>query len=180
MNVAAMKLRGGRTTVDPDLDVLESTAIVYDADVNGVVILGGGSPKNFYLQTQPTLWQILDLNRGGHEYVLQISTDSPQWGGLSGATPSEAISWGKVQADMLKNHVVVYSDSTIAAPIVFAYALSTRKRRKPKRLFQRLPDLMDALRRAHARRHPGTDAMADLREQVRTSPRPKRRSSPRR
>jgi deoxyhypusine synthase len=180
MNVAAMKLRGGRTTVDPDLDVLESTAIVYDADVNGVVILGGGSPKNFYLQTQPTLWQILDLNRGGHEYVLQISTDSPQWGGLSGATPSEAISWGKVQADMLKNHVVVYSDSTIAAPIVFAYALSTRKRRKPKRLFQRLPDMMNALRRAHARRHPGTDAMADLREQVRTAPRPKRRSSPRR
>ncbi len=181
MNVAAMKLRGGRTTIDPDLDVLESTAIVYDADVNGVVILGGGSPKNFYLQTQPTLWQILDLNRGGHEYVLQISTDSPQWGGLSGATPSEAISWGKVQADMLKNHVVVYSDATIAAPLVFAYALSTRKRRKPKRLFRRLPDLLDSLRRAHARLHPGSDAMADLREQVRTSPaRPRRRSSPRR
>ena len=149
MNVAAMKLRGGETTIDPDLDVLESTAIVYDADVNGVVILGGGSPKNFYLQTQPTLWQILDLNRGGHEFVLQISTDSPQWGGLSGATPSEAISWGKVQANMLKNHVVVYSDTTVAAPIVFAYALSTRKKRKPKRLFRRLPEMYAALEKAH-------------------------------
>jgi deoxyhypusine synthase len=153
--------------VDPDLDVLESTAIVYDADVNGVVILGGGSPKNFYLQTQPTLWQILDLNRGGHEYVLQISTDSPQWGGLSGATPSEAISWGKVQANMLKNHVVVYSDSTIAAPIVFAYALATRKPRKPKRLVRRLDALYRKLQRAHQRRHPGADAMRGVADATR-------------
>jgi deoxyhypusine synthase len=167
MNVAAMKLRGGETTVDPDLDVLESTAIVYDADVNGVVILGGGSPKNFYLQTQPTLWQILDLNRGGHEYVLQISTDSPQWGGLSGATPSEAISWGKVQANMLKNHVVVYSDSTIAAPIVFAYALATRKPREPKRLVRRLDALYRKLERAHRRRHPGSDAMRGVADATR-------------
>jgi deoxyhypusine synthase len=164
MNVAAMKLRGGATTVDPDLDVLLSTAIVFDADVNGVVILGGGSPKNFYLQTQPTLWQILDLNRGGHEYVLQISTDSPQWGGLSGATPSEAISWGKVQAEMLKNHVVVYSDTTIAAPVVFSYALATRRKRKPKRLFRRLPELYDALRKAHQRKHPGSDALLEMKD----------------
>jgi deoxyhypusine synthase len=164
MNVAAMKLRGGETTIDPDLDVLESTAIVYDADVNGVVILGGGSPKNFYLQTQPTLWQILDLNRGGHEFVLQISTDSPQWGGLSGATPSEAISWGKVQANMMKNHVVVYSDTTIAAPIVFAYALATRKKRKPKRLFRRLPDMYETLRKAHEKKHPGSGALPEMKQ----------------
>jgi deoxyhypusine synthase len=164
MNVAAMKLRGGETTIDPDLDVLESTAIVFDAKTNGVVILGGGSPKNFYLQTQPTLWQILDLDRGGHEFVLQISTDSPQWGGLSGATPSEAISWGKVQADMLKNHVVLYSDSTVAAPLVFAYALSTRKKREPKRLFRRLPALYQALQKAHARKHPGSGAMPEVKK----------------
>ncbi len=168
MNVAAMKLRGGPTTVDPDLDVLLSTAIVYDAKVNGVVILGGGSPKNFYLQTQPTLWQILDLNRGGHEYVLQISTDSPQWGGLSGATPSEAISWGKVQANLLRNHVVVYADSTLAAPLVFSHALSTRKARKPKRLHDRLPALYQKLRRAHQRRHPGAGALAEMRDVART------------
>jgi len=168
MNVAGMKLRGGTTTTDPDLDVLESTAIVYDAELNGVVILGGGSPKNFYLQTQPTLWQILDLNRGGHEYVLQISTDSPQWGGLSGATPSEAISWGKVQANLAKNSVVVYADSTLAAPIVFAYALSTCKRRRPKRLFRRLPEMYERLRRAHQKRHPGSGALPELRKAVRT------------
>src|SRR5512143_3370989 len=168
MNVAAMKLRGGETTIDPDLDVLQSTSIVYDAKVNGVVILGGGSPKNFYLQTQPTLWQILDLNRGGHEYVLQISTDSPQWGGLSGATPSEAISWGKVQAHMLKNHVVVYADATLAAPLVFSYALSTRKPRRPKRLFRRFPELYRRLQRAHQRKHPGSGAMLEVKEAART------------
>lgn len=180
MNVAAMKLRGGETTIDPDLDVLLSTAIVFDADVNGVVILGGGSPKNFYLQTQPTLWQILDLNRGGHEYVLQISTDSPQWGGLSGATPSEAISWGKVQADMMKNHVVVYSDTTIAAPIVFAYALSTRKKRKPKRLFRRLPELYRALEKAHQKKHPGSGALLEMRESAKAKTMGPGRALPRR
>jgi len=180
MNVAAMKLRGGATTIDPDLDVLESTAIVYDAKLNGVVILGGGSPKNFYLQTQPTLWQILDLNRGGHEYVLQISTDSPQWGGLSGATPSEAISWGKVQADLAHNHVVVYADSTVAAPIVFAYALSTRKRREPRRLFKRLPAMYERLRRAHQRRHPGSGALPELKQAATTRVARPQRSLPRR
>ncbi|BDG07012.1 homospermidine biosynthesis protein [Anaeromyxobacter paludicola] len=168
MNVAAMKLRGGKTTVDPDLDVLLSTSIVYDADKNGVVILGGGSPKNFYLQTQPTLWQILDLNRGGHEFVLQISTDSPQWGGLSGATPSEAISWGKVQAEMIKNHVVLYADSTLAAPLVFAYALATRKKRKPKRLYARLPELFGALQKAHLKKHPGAGALSEMKSAGKT------------
>jgi deoxyhypusine synthase len=180
MNVAAMKLRGGETTIDPDLDVLLSTAIVFDADVNGVVILGGGSPKNFYLQTQPTLWQILDLNRGGHEYVLQISTDSPQWGGLSGATPSEAISWGKVQADMMKNHVVVYSDTTIAAPVVFSYALSTRKKRKPKRLFRRLPELYAALEKAHQKKHPGSGALPEMKESAKAKTMGPGRALPRR
>ena len=94
--------------------------------------------------------------------MLQISTDSPQWGGLSGATPSEAISWGKVQADMLKNHVVVYSDSTISAPSVFAHALSTRKPRKPRRLLDRLDDLYATLKKAHEKRHPGSGAMLDV------------------
>lgn len=151
MNLAAHLLRGGKWHINPDLDVLESTAIVHAADKNGVVILGGGSPKNFYLQTQPTLWQILDLNRGGHEYVLQITTDSPQWGGLSGATPSEAISWGKVQPGMERNHVVVYSDSTIGAPILFSWALSTRKARAPKRLMGQMDALMSSLRAAEER-----------------------------
>ena len=69
---------------------------------------------------------------------------------------------------MMKNHVVVYSDATIAAPIVFANALSTRKKRKPKRLYRRLPELYEALRKAHAKRHPGSGAMPELKEEAKT------------
>jgi hypothetical protein len=56
----------------------------------------------------------------------------------------------------------------VAAPLVFSYALSTRKRRKPKRLYRRLPALYEALRRAHARRHPGSGAMPELKDEAKT------------
>jgi len=71
-------------------------------------------------------------------------------------------------AERLSRHVVVYSDATVAAPLIFAYALSTRKKRKPKRLFKRLPELYDALRKAHMKRHPGSDAMPELRDEAKT------------
>ena len=63
---------------------------------NGCVILGGGSPKNFYLQGQPTLWEVYGIPKGGNDFFIQITTDQVVWGGLSGATPAEAVSWGKV------------------------------------------------------------------------------------
>ena len=130
MNVAAMKLRGGETTIDPDLDVLQSTAIVYDADVNGVVILGGGSPKNFYLQAQPTLWEVYGIPKGGNDYFIQITTDQVVWGGLSGATPAEAVSWGKVNPGVLPDTVVAYCDSTIAFPLFCEYAVGAEHNRQ--------------------------------------------------
>jgi deoxyhypusine synthase len=69
---------------------------------------------------------------------------------------------------MMKNHVVVYSDATVAAPLVFSYALSTRKKRKAKRLYRRLPEMYEALRRAHVKRHPGSGAMLELKEEAKT------------
>jgi deoxyhypusine synthase len=74
-----------------------------------------------------------------------------------------------VQADMMKNHVVIYSDSTVAAPIVFSYALSMRKPRKQKRLMDRLDSLYAKLKRAHEARHPGSDAMLDVGKATRKS-----------
>ena len=148
MNLAALKLEGKRGCVDPDLDVLYSTAIVHGATKNGVVVIGGGSPKNFYLQTQPTLWQILNLDKGGHDYYVGLTTDSPQWGGLSGATPAEAISWGKIQPHGMEHHLVVYADATVSLPIVAGYALATCKRREPKRLYPKLPALLEDMRAA--------------------------------
>lgn len=156
MNIAALALSGVGPVVDPSLDVIETTAIVYSSPANGVLIIGGGSPKNFYLQTQPTLWQILGMDKGGHDYDIQIGTDPPHWGGLSGATPSEAVSWGKVNPEELPNSVVVYCDATIAFPILVAAALDEVGERPGRRLYDRLGEMVERLRRdADAARAPG-------------------------
>lgn len=133
--------------LNPILDVIETAAIVRDADLNGVVQIGGGSPKNFYLQTQPTLHQILlDESKGGHDYFLQLTTDSPHWGGLSGATPSEARTWGKVK-DARENNVVVYSCASITFPLIAQYVLVRAKPRTHRRLFTRLDEMTQTLRK---------------------------------
>ncbi len=116
MNLARHQLDGGKLTIDPLYDVHETTAIVLAATRNGVIILGGGSPKNFYLQTQPQLWEVLGIDKGGHDYFIQMTQDAPHWGGLSGATPSEAVSWGKIKPEQLEDAVVVYTDTDHRLP----------------------------------------------------------------
>lgn len=131
--------------MQPLLDILETAAIVRDAKSNGVVEIGGGSPKNFYLQTQPMLQQFLyDASKGGHDYFVQLTTDSPQWGGLSGATPGEARSWGKIK-DAYVNNVVVYSCASLTFPLIAQYVLQRCKARKPRRLFKRIDELSASL-----------------------------------
>ncbi len=149
MNVARHALDGNALTLDPLADVNETTAIVQNATRNGVIILGGGSPKNFYLQTQPQLWEVLGIQKGGHDYFIQITADAPHWGGLSGATPSEAVSWGKIKPDQLKDTVVVYGDSTIAFPLLTAYAVSKAQPRPRRQLFARREELLSELRHAY-------------------------------
>ena len=137
MNLAKLKYEKNGLIIDTDLDILESTAIIYNSEKTGAIELGGGAPKNFYMQTQPMLSQILNIGKGGHNYFIQITADAPHWGGLSGATPSEAISWGKIKPNQLKNDVVVYCDVTIAAPILFSYILSSNLKRKRKNLLSK-------------------------------------------
>ncbi|MDP2908216.1 MAG: deoxyhypusine synthase [Nanoarchaeota archaeon] len=122
-------------SIDPLMDILETAALVWKSDKNGAIEIGGGSPKNFYMQTQPTLWQILGLNKGGHDFFIQLTTDSPQWGGLSGATPQEAISWGKLKEET-RDYAVVYSDASITFPLLAQYANMTHGPRKHKELFK--------------------------------------------
>jgi len=152
MNLIINYLNKNPIPISPDLDVLETSSIVRSSEKNGVIEIGGGSPKNFFMQTQPTLWQILNDDKGGHDFFIQITTDSPQWGGLSGATPSEAKSWGKVK-DAVKNNVVVYSDATIALPLLCAYVLSEKEPRKRKELYKKrsefLLDLEKRFRKTH-------------------------------
>lgn len=150
MNLARHQLDGGGLTIDPLYDVHETTAIVHAATRNGVIILGGGSPKNFYLQTQPQLWEVLGINKGGHDYFIQITQDAPHWGGLSGATPSEAVSWGKIKPDMLRDSVVVYCDTTIAFPLISAYAVTRAQPRPRRELYARREAMLAELRAAYA------------------------------
>jgi deoxyhypusine synthase len=156
MNVAALALEGSKLMIDPSLDVNETAAIAYtarDAGIPGIegksaaVILGGGSPKNFLLQTQPQLHEVLGLEERGHDYFVQITDARPDTGGLSGATPAEAVSWGKVDPNELPSTIVCYTDSTIALPIIGAYVINQTPARPLKRLYDRREAMLDILRR---------------------------------
>jgi len=134
MNIAYHELMNdSQFMIDPNKDVNEVCALVRAGKQNGCVILGGGSPKNFYLQAQPTLWEVYGIPKGGNDYFIQITTDQVVWGGLSGATPSEAVSWGKVNPGVLPDTVVAYCDSTIAFPIFCEYAIASPNGRRPRK-----------------------------------------------
>jgi deoxyhypusine synthase len=160
MNVAYHALiNGSGLRIDPNRDVNEVCAIVLAGTENGCVILGGGSPKNFYLQAQPTLWEVYGIPKGGNDYFIQFTTDQVVWGGLSGATPAEAVSWGKVNPGVLPDTAVCYADSTIAFPLFAEYAVGSRWNRRQRRgLVHRRDDLLAALR--------------EQAETARTAPRP--------
>jgi deoxyhypusine synthase len=161
MNVAAKALQGNKLAFDPSLDVNETAAIVLAAkrglirDGGGkrgkkggrsaIFILGGGSPKNFALQTEPQIQEVLGIDERGHDYFLQVTDARPDTGGLSGATPGEAVSWGKIDPDRLPDAIVCYLDSTVALPIITAYALARHKPRQPRRLYERRQEFMDLL-----------------------------------
>ena len=150
MNVAAMAMRGSRLLPDVNRDVNQTAAIVYHAKSTGhtssVFILGGGSPKNFMLQTEPQIQEVLGIQEKGHDYFLQVTDARPDTGGLSGATPAEAVSWGKVDPDKLPDSVVCYTDSTIALPLLTAYVLSRVKPRKLKRLYDHRDAILDEVK----------------------------------
>jgi deoxyhypusine synthase len=150
MNIAAMALQGNKLVIDPNVDVNETASIVLNAKSAGgksaLLMLGGGSPKNFVLQTEPQLQEVLGIEEKGHDYYLQFTDARPDTGGLSGATPGEAVSWGKVDPDKLPDTVVCYVDSTVALPLLTAYAIARRKKRPLKRLFDKRSEMMDNLR----------------------------------
>ncbi len=150
MNVAALALEGNKCVIDPNADVNETASIVLSAKRGGgksaVFICGGGSPKNFALQTEPQIQEVLGIDEKGHDYFLQITDARPDTGGLSGATPAEAVSWGKIDPDRLPDAVVCYMDNTVALPLLTAYALARHKPRKLKRLLDKREANMQLLR----------------------------------
>ncbi|MEP6900309.1 MAG: deoxyhypusine synthase, partial [Actinomycetota bacterium] len=155
MNIAAKELQGGKLILNPNLDVNETASIVLAAKrgvisnsaagKSAIFILGGGSPKNFALQTEPQIQEVLGIDEKGHDYFLQVTDARPDTGGLSGATPSEAVSWGKIDPEQLPAAVVAYVDSTVALPLITAYALARHEPREPKRLYDRRDEFMKLL-----------------------------------
>jgi deoxyhypusine synthase len=152
LNVAELWLKDSGPRFDVSRDVNETSAIVYEAKTSGctsgVLVIGGGSPKNFVLQTEPQINEILGLEDEGHDYFLQITDARPDTGGLSGATPEEAVTWGKVDPAKLPDSVVVYSDATIALPLLAAYAFDKHEPRQLRRLYERREELLEKLRQA--------------------------------
>src|SRR5436190_10258179 len=149
MNVAGVELRGNKLRLNPSIDVNESTAIVLAAKRkggrSGVVLWGGGSPKNFTLQTEPQIQEVLRMKEVGQDFFIQVTDARPDTGGLSGATPGEAVSWGKVDPTKLPDAILCYTDTTIAMPIFTEYALARHKPRKLRRLYDQREKAMKAL-----------------------------------
>jgi deoxyhypusine synthase len=173
MNVAEQALAGSRLRFDVSADVNETSAVVFHAKAtggkSGVLIIGGGSPKNFVLQTEPQIQEVLGISEKGHDYFLQITDARPDTGGLSGATPAEAVSWGKLDPAKLPGTVVCYLDNTVAFPLLAAYALARRKPRRLKRLYH----ARDAMMRELIKEYLQAKADRDVRAEAATHPAPR-------
>lgn len=153
MNIAEAEIRGGKIRINPSIDVNETTSYVLAAKraggKSGVLLIGGGSPKNFMLQTEPQIQEVLRIKEVGHDYFFQITDARPDTGGLSGATPHEAVSWGKVDPTRLPDAVVCYLDATVGFPILAHYALAKHRKRKLKKLYFKREELLNNLIREY-------------------------------
>jgi deoxyhypusine synthase len=94
------------------------------ASKTGVIYIGGGVPKN-YIQQTAYLQDLFGISDAGHHYGFQITTDSPHWGGLSGCTFMEGLSWGKEKSD--GEYSTCYCDATIAFPLIVKATLERCK-----------------------------------------------------
>ena len=153
MNTAAMALRDSKFAFDVNRDVNQTASIVHWAKIeklnSSVILVGGGSPQNIMLQTEPQIQEVMGIPETGHDYFFQMTDARPDTGGLSGATPSEAVSWGKVNPDNLPDCVVAYLDATIGLPLLSAYCLSRAASRPIKRLYEKRDQTLEALRAAY-------------------------------
>jgi deoxyhypusine synthase len=154
MNIAGVELLAEaaglldtfKLKINPSIDVNDSTAIIlnakrYENGKTGVILIGGGSPKNFMLQTEPQIQEVLMIPEAGQDYDINITDARPDTGGLSGAPPSEAASWGKIDPTKLEETVTAYLDVTLALPLMVAYVIQTTKPKRQKRLYDRGDEL---------------------------------------
>jgi deoxyhypusine synthase len=98
------------------------------------------------LQTEPHLQEVLGLKETGHDFFLQVTDARPDTGGLSGATPAEAVSWGKIDPDAVSDTVVAYADTTIVLPLLTAYVAGKKLKRPHKRLYRKRRESLDLMK----------------------------------
>jgi deoxyhypusine synthase len=155
--------------IDPNKDVNEVCAFILAGKKNGCVILGGGRRRTSTCRAADVVGG-LRHPKGGNDYFIQITTDQVVWGGLSGATPAEAVSWGKVNPGVLPDTVVTYIDSTVAFPLFCEYAVGAPTgRRERKQLVHKRDALVASLleqaksaRRQHPEPEEPLETMPDL------------------
>jgi deoxyhypusine synthase len=175
MNVAGLELLAEtaglrdkfRLKINPSMDVNDSTAIIlnakrYEQGKTGVILIGGGSPKNFMLQTEPQIQEVLMIPEVGQDYDINITDARPDTGGLSGAPPSEAASWGKIDPTKLEEAVTAYLDVTVALPLMVAYVTHTTKPKKQKRLYHRGEELHAKLVKSYLENNKEVESLKKL------------------
>lgn len=180
MNVAGLELLAEASNlgnrfklkINSSIDVNDSTAIIlnakkYENGKTGVILIGGGSPKNFMLQTEPQIQEILMIPEAGQDYDINITDARPDTGGLSGASPSEAASWGKIDPTKLEETVTAYIDVTVAFPLMVAYVLRLTKPKKLKRLYSRGEELRNKLIESYLKNN---KEVSDLRTLIKKLP----------
>lgn len=181
MNVAGLELlaeAGGlqnhfKLKINPSIDVNDSTAIIlnaknYEKGKTGVLLIGGGSPKNFLLQTEPQIQEVLMIPEAGQDYDINITDARPDTGGLSGAPPSEAVSWGKIDPTKLEETVTAYVDVTVAFPLLVAYVLQTTKPKKLRHLYDRGDELRKKLIRSYLENNKEVEELKSLMKKLST------------
>ena len=117
--------------IDSIRDNYELTQIIVKSKRTSAFYVAGGVPKN-YINDSVVMAYIFGQNTGGHKYAIQVTTDSPHWGGLSGSTLGEAQSWGKV--NKTANHCMAFIEPSVSLPLIAGYAFQ-------KRLYQTRPKI---------------------------------------
>ena len=181
MNVAGLELLAEaaglrdrfKLKINPSIDVNDSTAIIlnakrYENGKTAVILIGGGSPKNFMLQTEPQIQEVLMIPELGQDYDINVTDARPDTGGLSGAPPSEAASWGKIDPAKLDETVTAYLDVTVALPVMAAYVVQTASPKKLKRLYDRGDELHGKLIRSYLENNKEVEALKRLIEKLST------------
>src|SRR5215472_15529862 len=160
MKLWAMRQTGLIESYDFDLDlhaeVFEACAYhrwgLFESSAKGLAtfILGGGVPKNYNLQPEPALGQVLGLpDIRGYQFDVQITTAPVMDGSLSSCPPAEAVTWGKVDKETYQQSTEsLPADYSMMMPFLVKALMEKHGKRAPFRLYEKRDELVDRLRDA--------------------------------